>query len=123
MSIVVAIIGLLIFLIGLAVLISPTTLRWLRHRHFLKKEWLYAATALRIVIGVLFIIAVPDTRAPTFILVLGIIFIIAGVAIPLSGTERIEQMAEWWLKRSDAILRLWAIVSVILGSAILWCGF
>jgi len=121
MSIVVAIIGLLIFLIGVAILISPATLRRLIH-HFLKKEWLYGVTALRIIFGILFIIAAPDTRAPTFILVLGIIFILAGVAIPLTGTERIHRMAKWWLERSDTTLRLWAIVSVILGAVILWCG-
>ncbi len=121
MSFLVILIGLLIFGIGVGILFSPATLRQILN-NFLLKKWLVPATLLRIFIGIIFLIAAPSTRWPIFIHILGIVFILAGVSIPLLGTEKIERLANWWMERSDAILRVWAAIAAVLGIAILWAG-
>jgi len=89
---------------------------------FLTKKWLPFVTMIRILLGILFLLAASETRAHSFVLALGILFILAGVVIPLLGTARIERLAHWWLGRSDGILRLWALFPVAFGAAVLWSG-
>lgn len=115
---VVMVVGFLILIIGLAVLVVPSVLKKTL-KIFLEKKWLPAASIIRIVIGVLFLFAAPETKAPQFIFVLGIIFIFAGIIIPFIGAKRIERFGEWWLKSSDLILRLWAVLVIIFGILII----
>ena len=122
MSFLVVLIGLLIFGIGVGILFSPATLRQILH-NFLLKKWLVPATLLRVIMGIIFLIAAPSTRSPIFMYILGIVFILAGVSIPLLGTEKIERLANWWMERSDTILRVWAAIATVLGIAILWAGW
>jgi uncharacterized membrane protein HdeD (DUF308 family) len=121
LSAVVVIVGLLILGIGIVILISPAKLKRTLHI-FLQRQWWHFVTVIRILIGILFVMAASETRAPSFVRVIGIMFILAGVAIPLVGFARIERLANWWLQRSDGILRLWALVASAFGAAVLWCG-
>lgn len=118
---VVFLIGTVIVGIGAAILISPAQLRHTLH-WFLERKNLYIVAAIRIIVGVLFILAAPETRLPLFIQVLGVLFVLAGVAILLLGTERIDRMAEWWLARRDNVLRMGALLAVALGGVIVWCA-
>jgi len=64
MSSLVALIGILILGIGLAVLVSPALLRDLLHR-FLEFRWVYWVSGARVVVGVVLIIAAPAIAFPT----------------------------------------------------------
>lgn len=77
---------------------------------------------IRILTGVVFLLAAPDTRMPTLIRVLGGLFILAGVTIPLLGAEQIDKLAGWWLARSDNVLRFWALVAMVFGGLIVWAA-
>ncbi len=77
---------------------------------------------MRIVAGILFLLAASDTRAPSFITAMGVFFILAGVAIPCIGSARIERLATWWLAKPDWVLRVWAVAAGTLGAAFVWCG-
>jgi hypothetical protein len=118
---IVLIIGLIILGLGVAVLVSPSTLRKLLH-HFLKREWLIPVTFLRVIVGIILLIAAPVTRWPIFIYIVGIVFILAGVSIPLIGKEKIESLANWWLEQSDMVLRVWGGIAAVLGLAMMWVG-
>jgi hypothetical protein len=87
-------IGVLIGAMSLVVLVAPRqvggvlfprltvgTLRW--------------ATAFRLVVGALFVIAAPSTKAPIVFTVLGVIVILAGVALPVLGIDRVRRIAGW----------------------------
>jgi len=117
MSMVVLIVGLFIAIMGLSAFLSPG---WMRRMLdlFLEKSWLAAAAIFRLVVGVLFILTASQTRAPTFILVLGVFFVIAGLSVPLVGRERIESMARWWLGKKDLVLRAWGLATLVLGAFI-----
>ncbi len=121
MSSVVIIVGFFILGISIAILISPVKLKRVLHI-FLQKQWWRFAAVIRILIGILFVVAASETRAPSFVLAVGIMFILAGVAIPLMGSARIERLVNWWLESSDGTLRLWALVAAAFGAVVLWCG-
>jgi len=64
-----------------------------------------------------------ETRSPLFVRMVGVLFILAGLGVPLMGAARIQRLVSWWLERSDATLRLWALFAIAFGAAILWSGF
>ena len=68
------------------------------------------------------VIAAPATRIPGFVLGFGVLLIAAGVSIPLLGEERVDQMAEWWLRQSDPTLRVWGMLAAVLGVVVAWAG-
>ena len=114
--------GFVILIVGLAFLATP--------RHFstammvfLKPGMIHVAALLRIVLGVVFLLASEQTRRPMFILVVGFIMIVAGVVTTFMGGARLVRFAEWWAKQSDTVLRLWAVAAVVFGAAVLWATF
>ncbi|ADE15088.1 conserved hypothetical protein [Nitrosococcus halophilus Nc 4] len=121
MIMIVLLIGILITGMGVAVLISPARLRWLLD-WFLERKNFYWVAAIRIITGGVFILAAPETRMPTLILTLGVLFIAAGITILFLGKERIDRLAAWWLTQSNSILRLWALAAMAFGGLIIWCA-
>jgi hypothetical protein len=75
MSAVVVIVGLLILGIGIVILISPAKLKRILYI-FLQKQWWYFITMIRILVGILFMVAASETRAPSFVLAVGIVFVL-----------------------------------------------
>ena len=121
MSLVVGLVGLCILLVSVAVLVHPSRLRvWLAV--FLSREWIGIASLARVVVGIVFIVAAPDTRTPTFVVALGIAFILAGIAMPLIGVFKTIEQGRWWMNRSDGTLRGWALMAGALGAAIVWAA-
>jgi hypothetical protein len=121
MSVAVVIFGLFMLGMSIAVLAAPERLKRML-RVFLEKQALGLAAGIRIVVGILFLMAASDTRAPSFITAMGILFLLAGVAIPFIGSARIERLATWWLAKPDWVLRAWAVAAGALGGVFLWCG-
>jgi len=119
MSVVVLIIGLLVMGLGLVVLAAPALLKPMVNK-FIERRWMVFVVVFRITIGVLLFVAASDTRAPAFVLLMGILFIVAGILIPILGIERIKSIANWWIERSETVMRLWAAIVVLLGSALVW---
>jgi hypothetical protein len=118
-SIIVLVIGLIIIATGLAVLVKPARLKDLLYI-LLEKDWFRMVAALRVIIGVLFLFAAGGTRSPIFVSVMGVLFILAGVFIPILGPARLRSLASWWMKRRDLVLRLWALVALALGGLLVW---
>jgi hypothetical protein len=121
MSSLVALIGLLILMIGLAVVISPATFRVVLRR-FLEGRWLYWASGVRVLVGTVLVLAASSTGFPGLVRALGVILIAAGVSIPLLGEERVDRMAGCWLRRSDWIVRGWGALASVLGALLAWAG-
>jgi hypothetical protein len=120
MPFIVALIGSLFFAIGFLVLLNPTKFKWFLTT--LTSRRVLAASVFRILIGIIFLFSAPETRAPLFIRVLGLLFILGGLLVPVLGLSRSEAFAAWWVKRSNAALRLWASFAMLLGGAIFWAA-
>ncbi len=119
MGIVVLIIGVIVSGIGLAVLVKPAKLKDLLY-FLVEKDRFYVVAALRVVIGVLFLFAAGSTRSPIFVSVMGILFVLAGVLIPILGPARLRSLVSWWMKRGNWVLRACALVAFAFGVILIW---
>ena len=112
-------IGSFLVLVGLVVLIVPRAMTQTL-KVFLDRRWIPAASLIRIVLGLVCILGAAETRLPTFVLGFGVLVVIAGIAIPFIGFERIERWVHFWIRQSDAVLRLWSVAVIGLGSVLVW---
>jgi hypothetical protein len=119
MATVAAVLGLLLVLLGVVGLVSPSNLlafvaRWQ------SRGGLYVATLLRLVLGGALLLAAPQSQAPEFLRVVGVIAIVAGLATPLVGLRRFEALLRWWSGLPLGFVRAWSTVVLALGASIVW---
>ena len=72
--------------------------------------------------GIICVLGANQTRWPTFILVVGIVLIVAGVLLPFIGMERIERFANFWLQLPDGVIRVWAVMAMAFGAVLVWAA-
>lgn len=118
----VALIGFVFLGVGIAVVLSPATLRKLIHQA-IEYRWLYWISGLRVLMGGILVIAASHTRLPGFITGLGVLLVAAGITLPLLGEDRIDSMAAWWLRQSDMMVGIWGVVVAVLGALVIWASF
>ena len=107
MTLVALILSLLVAALGALGVVSPRRLLDIA-RHFTSPAGLYAAGALRVVLGVALFLAAPGSRWPDVVRVLGIFIAVAGLSTPLFGVERSRKVLDWWSARGPAFMRVWA---------------
>lgn len=73
---------------------------------------------LAIIVGLLFLMAIPYNRQPLILLLLGILSIIKGITM-IVAPEKMDKMKAWFLKASDNVYRVWGAVMIVMGSVIL----
>ena len=117
MSALVALIGSFILCVGIAVALSPATLRKLIHQA-IEYRWLYWVSGLRVLMGGILVVAATETRMPGFITGLGVFLVAAGIALPLLGEERVDRMAAWWLRQSNGMVRTGGSLIAVLGAVV-----
>ena len=81
---------------------------------------LYAIAALRIAIGLVFVLAAPASRAPRTVRVLGLIVIIAGLMTPWFGVARARAVLNWFATAGPLLMRVDAGVGVALGGFLVY---
>ena len=84
-------------------------------RSFQAPAGLYAAAALRVVLGTALVFTAPTSRAPEFIRVLGFFIVVVGLITPFFGVERFKKLVDWWLARGPAFIRAWAAFALVGG--------
>jgi hypothetical protein len=117
----VALIGIFLLLVGLAVLAVPEALKQTL-RVFLDRKWIPVAISVRIALGIICLAGAPETRLPTFVSIFGILLVLSGVLIPILGFERVRRLAGFWMKQPSSIIRIWALATMVLGGALAWAG-
>ncbi len=100
--------------LGALGMFSPTRLLNIV-RHFQNPAGIYAAAALRIILGVALFLAAPTSRAPEVVRILGIIILVAGLITPLFGLERFRRLLDWWSAWGPAFMRVWAGFALAFG--------
>ncbi len=81
---------------------------------------LWLAALMRVVFGVALFLVAPQTRAPGVFQAFGMLVVVAGVAVPFVGRERIARLIDWWAALPEAVIRSWALLSLTLGLLILY---
>lgn len=107
--------SLLIVAFGVWGLLSPSAMIGLVRR-FMTPVGFYFAAALRVLMGVVLVFAAPTSQVPQAISIVGVVVIIAGVAMPVIGLRRIEGMVDWWAEQDVALIRWQAAFALVFGA-------
>lgn len=99
--------------------LAPARITILVNR-FASQGGLWLAVGLRLAIGVALWFAAPHSRAPMLLQALAILAVAAAVLLPFLGLARFKALIGWWAKMNPATQRLWCLVGVAFGGAILW---
>ncbi len=121
MAYVVSIFGVLITLIGLIGIVVPRYFievigNWKSESRFI------AAVGIRMVMGVICLLAAPASRMPVVVQVIGIIAIVAAASALLVGRERLDRLIDWWLERPPIIVRMSAAFAAGFGILMVFAG-
>jgi len=106
--------GLLMICVGGWVLIKPLGLKDFADL-FLTPSGLWVAIGLRLVIGVLLWISASASRFPRVLQVLGALFVLSAVVLPVVGLERMQSMAAWGAGQDTIVLRTIGLLAAGLG--------
>ena len=111
------VIGVFVMAVGTAGLFVPETLLSFA-RFATTSAGLYAIAAIRVAIGIVFMLVAPRSRAPKTLRMLGAFVLVAGLATPLIGVERVQAIIDWETTHGTALLRLGAGVALLIGGFI-----
>ena len=100
-------------------IISPATLLTFLSR-WQTREGLWAGAAIRLIFGLALWFAAPLSRFPTTLQVVGVISVVAGIAVPFIGLARFKSMVAWWLNKPPSFTRIWAVATLALGVFFVW---
>lgn len=122
MNIAIAAFGLFVFALGLLGLIQPLGLMSVVERPWRTRLGLYMAVMFRLALGMLLLAGAAYTRFPWVVGGLGVLSLLAAVAIPFIGYERLRRFVEWWMERPPGFIRGWAAVACIFGAFLIYAG-
>jgi hypothetical protein len=121
MTVIAALVGLMMMGLGGTLAAKPDWFRQIVPR-WVTPAGLLGISALRLLIGILLLLAASATRLPSLLYVVGGLSLISGLTTPFIGMDRARRFVEWWVRRPDLILRLWAAAAVLIGLAIVWAS-
>ena len=81
---------------------------------------LYVIAAIRIVLGVVLVLAAAHSRLPRVLRVLGIVIVIAGALTPVFGVERSRAVLAWEASFGPMAIRLLGLVIIALGGFLIY---
>lgn len=111
--------GVLVMCVGAFVMVEPLGLKQFADT-FLTSSGLWIGAALRVVVGVLLWVVAATSRMPRVLRVLGALFVLGGLLLPVLGLERLQGIAEWGAGLDALALRGVALVAAGLGAFIVW---
>lgn len=111
--------GVLVMCMGAWIMVRPFGLKQFADL-FLTSSGLWAAVALRLTFGVLLWMSASASRMPRTLRVLGALFVIGGLALPVVGLARLQGIAEWGAGQDGNVLRVVATLAVGLGAFVIW---
>jgi uncharacterized protein YjeT (DUF2065 family) len=107
-------IAILLILLGLTGVFYPTGLMDLAKWSFTPKG-LFPAAAIRIVFGLVLLVAAGATAMPKTVRVIGGIIFIGGIATAFLSGETAQRLASWWLENGEDRLRMTACIPLAIG--------
>jgi hypothetical protein len=113
------VVGLLMVAAGVVGIVAPGVLVTIG-RDIATPTGLYVVGALRVVIGVVLVLAAPTSRMPRTLRVLGGIVVIGGIATPLFGVDRSRTVIEWWASVDPLFRRLEFAFAAAFGGFIIY---
>ena len=112
-------VGALIIVVS-AISFAAPELRLSLERSIMTPAGFYVIAAVRIAIGLVFVLAAPASRAPRTLRALGVIVIIAGLMTPAFGVARARAAIDWLSNAGPLLMHLDALVGMALGGFLVY---
>ncbi len=122
MKIVIALVGLLIFVAGLLILKSPQIFRNAMNSFTGQRRFLFAVIA-RIIIGAILLLEAPNLKFTLAMQIIGGISILAAVGLLLMGQERMDRMIDLFMRLSVEVFRLVSVFAIAFGAFLIYVAF
>ena len=113
-------IGFILLALGGGIVINPEITRKMIDYIDGIKARLYSVGVLRVVMGVLLLFSAANTRRCGFVVTLGAVLILDGIAIFAVPYNSIIKLVAWYRERSSLTYRIIGIVLVILASILIF---
>jgi hypothetical protein len=115
MRIAALLVALFTIVVGMVGIVSPDNVTTVRRLYFATPVRLYAASAVRVAMGLVLILVARTSRAPKTLRALGAVMCMQGLAAQLFGLDRARAILEWETMHA-ALLRTGAVVALATGS-------
>src|SRR5262249_17431303 len=102
-------------IVGIVGLVSPEYGTMVRRAYFAAPITLYAAAALRMIMGLIVLRVAPISRAPKTIRALGALMCLQGLTATVLGPGHARAVMEWETMQGTAVLRVGAAVALVAG--------
>jgi hypothetical protein len=80
------------------------------------RPWaIYFAIAVRLALGLVFILGASQTRHPGVFSFLGYLMIFAALVISVAGRSRLDKFMRWWQTKPPAYIRGWLVFGLLFG--------
>lgn len=122
MLIAVAIFGCFIIALGVIALTAPAALVRFVERFWATPAGMYWAIGFRLALGVLLILAAPESRFPRGMQIFGMVVLAAAIAIPILGYVRLSQYAQWWAEQPKWVVQSMGLLAALLGVLLVWAS-
>jgi hypothetical protein len=106
-----------VFVAGIADIAAPDSVLGLRS--FIATQMgLLVVSVIRVVIGVVLIMAAPSTRAPRLFQIGGAVLLLAGLVTPLFGVERTKAVLDWEAMQGPLLIRAVGVLVIAIGATL-----
>ena len=78
------------------------------------------AVLVRLVLGVVAILAAPESRSPVFLYIVGGIALLAAIVLPFMGVAGFRRIVDWMSSIGTAWIRVWLLFGLVFGAALVW---
>lgn len=107
-------IALLAIFLALTGLFWPEVLVRIGHYSF-TATGLYVVAIIRVVIGLIFYLAAPASRAPRTLRIIGVLVCVAGIAVAMLTIVQEQMLLNWWSANGPGFIRIAALFVLGLG--------
>ncbi|HOW36537.1 MAG TPA: DUF2065 family protein [Candidatus Omnitrophota bacterium] len=114
MIILVKIVGILIMALGLMIFVSPEFTQKL-FAFFKDGKKIYYAGVFRSVVGLILILGSGESLVPLAAIALGLMFLVSGIAVFASDTEKLKAFIESYSQMPALVIRLLGLVATSFG--------
>ena len=121
MAVMVSILGVVMVAIGVLGVVQPRRLVDFV-TYFRRPTRFRIAILVRLVLGIVLLIAAHSCRWPVVVQVVGVISILAALVILACGQKRLDTFIAWWVTRPPAVMRVSALFALAFGALLFYAG-
>lgn len=119
MTLLVALLGALIVILGAVGVVSPARFRGMFTAMPARTRYVFAVVT-RLAMGALLWFLADELRHPQVMRILAVIAVVAAVVILVIGQAKLDRFVDWWLARPDSLMRVSGLFAAAFGGFLVY---